>query len=279
MCVRGSTPHLCLIYNHLKLAKMKKVSFLYIVHFLTNLAWTRNEETKAIECGGEDNKPQPAYKSVGNKFSLSKTFLTHEGDIKDVNRNIFSTITGIIGKHLMNAKDIAAAVRSAAFPTANSADKLFNLLVVLTIDGKEVIYNLSGIQLGADSLMTAKNIYVEMIKAIAGEDETFDAFVKRQPDVAEQLAYMLAPFGLKLEDCVRNRQDVLTDTVSESVKVLRSYKKEAVKSYMITSGVAQLAKARKELKESNELAGSTAAAKGKQLIEESKVEAAAEATE
>lgn len=252
---------------------MKKVSFLFVVHFLSNLVWKQNEDG-SIDTTNE--APVLDYVSKGNKFKLSQTYLTGTDVVRDLNRNIFSLITGIIAKSVHNAREVAAAIRTSGYKSATQADKLFNVFVQIDIDGVTQTYDLRGITMGADGLMTAKGIYTEMVRAVAGESELFDSFVKRQPEVAEQLAYMLKPFGINQESATKATLDVLTDTVSESIKELRAWKKEQVKTNLINSGIAEIKKQRKELKERNELMGSDGAAKGKQLIAES-VEQPAEA--
>lgn len=252
---------------------MKKVSFLFVLHFLLNPEWAKSEEG-VISITTE--KPQLQYKSVGNKFALSKTYLALEQAIKDVNRNIFSIMTGIIAKSIHNAKDISSAIRSSAFVNANAADKLFNLIIEVDIDGVVKRFTLEALSLGTDPITTARNIYIEMIKAVAGDDDMFEAFVKRTPETAEQLAYMLAPFGVKLENCMKDKTELLEDAVTQSVKELRAYKKEVVRGYLNNSGIAALKKARIALRENNSLLENPGAVKGKLLVAEN---AAAETVE
>lgn len=224
---------------------MKKVSFIAIVHFLTNAVFAVKNEV--VEITGD-----LAYKSVGNKFTLSQMNLTINEELRNLQRNIFTTITGRIANLLHMNRELCSAVRTSGYLSAKLADKLFNLHIVINVDGVEQVYNLNEIVLGKDSLATAGNIYANMVETLTGQTDLFDRGTTRTENL-EVLQQMLAPFGVTAKDCITERTDILVGAVTDQVKTVNSYRKVKMQNFALNAGMADVKKETIRLREQNEL--------------------------
>lgn len=251
---------------------MKKVSFIAVIHFLTGATITVNAEGKIEVNGGE-----LSFQSIGNKFALSRMSFAITEELRNLQKNIFTTITGRIANLFHMNRELCSATRSSGYKSAKVADKLFNLHLTINIDGVEQTYSLLEIMLGKDSLATAGNIYAEIVKSLTGEGDVFDTRTIRTENL-EILQALLAPFGVKPEDCKHERTDILVGTITDQVKTVNSYRREKLRNFSLVSGVSEMKNLTKKLKEQNALleGKSPIPAEEKKAIEAAKVEVKAD---